>query len=161
MRKMPLFIITGASGTGKTTVTPLLRKLMPEIDVFDMDIIQNVDWQVAKHNWLRIAYSISLSCRCTILCGTMTPENLETCDHKEHFSHICYLNLHCDDQTRNSRLKARNWDDDLIYEHLNFAKWLINNAEIAFDPPMPTIDTTNTAVEEVANQIMIWVNTYK
>ncbi|PJN62512.1 hypothetical protein PAEAM_20750 [Paenibacillus sp. GM1FR] len=63
MRKLPLFIVTGASGTGKTTISSLVRKQLPEFDVFDMDIIDNVDWQIAKENWLRIAYNISLSGR--------------------------------------------------------------------------------------------------
>lgn len=51
MSKLPLFVITGASGTGKTTVSSHVRKLLPEFDVFDMDIINNVDWQIAKENW--------------------------------------------------------------------------------------------------------------
>ncbi|WP_339282908.1 hypothetical protein [Paenibacillus sp. FSL R5-0486] len=39
MRRLPLFIVTGASGTGKTTISSLVRKQLPEFDVFDMDII--------------------------------------------------------------------------------------------------------------------------
>ncbi len=34
MSKLPLFVITGASGTGKTAVPSLVRKLLPESDVF-------------------------------------------------------------------------------------------------------------------------------
>ncbi|WP_269474657.1 hypothetical protein [Paenibacillus sp. URB8-2] len=32
--KLPLFIVTGASGVGKTTVMQGLRALLPDFDVF-------------------------------------------------------------------------------------------------------------------------------
>lgn len=34
---LPLFIVTGASGVGKTTVIKELRRIMPEFDVFGTD----------------------------------------------------------------------------------------------------------------------------
>ncbi|EPY05827.1 nucleoside kinase, CMP and AMP kinase [Paenibacillus alvei TS-15] len=157
MSKLPLFVVTGACGTGKTTVSSLVRKLLPNFDVFDMDIINNVDWQIAKANWLRIAYSISLSGRGTVLCGTMIPENIESADYKDKFDRILYINLHCDDFVREERLKARGWEECLINDHKNFANWLINNSKTAFNPPMPTIDTTELPAEEVAKQIKDWI----
>ena len=39
--KLPLFLVTGASGTGKTTVVPYLQRLLPMCDVFNMDIMLN------------------------------------------------------------------------------------------------------------------------
>jgi broad-specificity NMP kinase len=157
MKKVPLFVVTGASGTGKTTISSMVRELLPDFDVFDMDIINNVDWQIAKANWLRIAYSISLSGRGTVLCGTMIPENIELADHKNKFEKILYINLHCDDQTRERRLIARGWEESLIEEHKKFANWLLQNSEQAFIPPMSTIDTTKHSPENVANQIKEWV----
>jgi len=157
MKKLPLFVVTGSSGTGKTTVCSLVRELLPDFDVFDMDIINNVDWQIAKANWLRIAYSISLSGRGTVLCGTMVPENIESADHKDKFDRILYINLHCNDSTREERLKARGWKDSVINEYKDFANWLIQNSNIAFDPPMPTINTSELTPEEVAQEIKDWV----
>ncbi len=150
MRKLPLFIVTGASGTGKTTISSLVRKQLPEFDVFDMDIIDNVDWQIAKENWLRIAYSISLSGRGTVLCGTMVPENIASSDYIDRFDRILYMNLHCDDVTRQ-------WDENLIEDHKNFASWLLQNSETAFEPPMQKIETAELTAEEVAEQIKEWV----
>ncbi|WP_135550679.1 AAA family ATPase [Paenibacillus cymbidii] len=157
MTKLPLFVVTGASGAGKSTVCSLVREMLPNFDVFDMDIINNVDWQIAKANWLRIAYSISLSGRGTVLCGTMVPENIEAADHKDKFDRILYINLHCDDATREERLTARGWEKSLIEEYEKFANWLIQNATAAFNPPMPTINTTNLPPKEVAKQIKDWV----
>lgn len=157
MRKLPLFVVTGASGTGKTTISSHVRKQLPEFDVFDMDIIDNVDWQIAKENWLRIAYSISLSGRGTVLCGTMVPENIASSDYIDRFDRILYMNLHCDDVTRETRLRARGWDENLIEDHKNFANWLLQNSETAFDPPMQTIDTTEFTAVGVAEQVKEWV----
>ncbi|MCM3132746.1 AAA family ATPase [Paenibacillus polysaccharolyticus] len=157
MSKLPLFVITGASGTGKTTVSSHVRKLLPEFDVFDMDIIDNVDWQIAKENWLRVAYSISLSGRGTVLCGTMVPENIASSNYIERFDRILYINLHCDDATREVRLQARGWDENAIKDHRNFANWLLQNADKTFDPTMPTVDTTDLSSEEAAKQIEEWV----
>lgn len=157
MSKRPLFVITGASGTGKTTVSSHVRMLLPEFDVFDMDIIDNVDWQIAKENWLRVAYSISLSGRGTILCGTMVPENIASSKYIDQFAQIHYVNLHCDDHVREARLQARGWNEDAIEDHRNFANWLLQHADTAFNPAMPTIDTTDLSSEEAAKQIERWV----
>ncbi|WP_181151080.1 hypothetical protein [Paenibacillus sp. PCH8] len=130
---------------------------LTRIEFIDMDIINNVDWQIAKENWLRIAYSISLSGRGTILCGTMVPENIASSEYKDQFDRILYVNLHCDDVTRESRLRARGWDENLIEDHKNFANWLIQNSETAFDPAMSTIHSTELSAEEAAEQIKEWV----
>src|SRR5215469_10694317 len=35
---LPLFVVTGASGAGKTTVTGPLRRLLPDCDVFGCNL---------------------------------------------------------------------------------------------------------------------------
>lgn len=40
--KLPLFIVTGASGSGKTYVIKQLRRLMPDYDIFDRIILSNL-----------------------------------------------------------------------------------------------------------------------
>jgi hypothetical protein len=161
-RFLPLFIVTGASGVGKTAVVAELRGIMPEWDIFETDILWDSggDWHTAHCNWLRIAFSIAQSGRGTILCGTMVPEKIDTCDHHQLFSKVCYLNLHCDDDAREARLRARPaWrgvTDDFVREHARTARWLVDNADTVFDPPMPTVDTTHATPREVAGQIRDW-----
>jgi hypothetical protein len=160
MRIVPLFIVTGASGAGKTVVVAELRRLMPDWDVFETDIMWGADWQQVKNNWLRIAHSIAQSGRGTLLCGTMLPEDVDRCDHRDRFSQVYYLNLHCNDAARDARLRARpGWrgcTEEFIAEHRRFAQWLLDNAATAFDPPMITVDTTNAPVSAVAGQIRDW-----
>src|SRR5207248_290012 len=46
MRILPLFIVTGASGVGKTSVVEELQRLMPEWQIFETDILWDSggDW---------------------------------------------------------------------------------------------------------------------
>jgi hypothetical protein len=60
----PLFVVTGASGTGKTTITEPLRRALPGCDVFDTDIILQVaalGWDTWRNTWLRLAHAIALT----------------------------------------------------------------------------------------------------
>ncbi|MCQ4088401.1 AAA family ATPase [Saccharibacillus sp. JS10] len=158
--KQPLFIVTGASGSGKTYVIQELRKQMPDFDIFDPDHLVEFlghDWGKIRNVWLRVARNTAESGRMTILCGTMMPWDIEKCPDFSYFSHVYYMNLHCSEEHRESRLRARNWSDEDIETHKNFAKKLLEIADEAYTPPMPTIDTSETDVTEVASQIKVWI----
>lgn len=161
-RIAPLWIVTGASGVGKTTVVTALRALLPDWEIFDTDIIHAADWQQHRSNWLRLAHAIAQNGRYTLLCGTMLPQDVDRCDHRPLFSKIYYLNLHCDDATRSARLLARPlWrhcnTPEFIEQHRQFAHWLLDHAATDFDPPMPTLDTTHTTPQMIAQEIRDWV----
>lgn len=167
IHKIPLFIVTGASGVGKTSVMQILRDLMPEFVVFSTDIdnfgttAAKLEYQDRYNLLLHFAYSVALSGRGTIICGTFMPWDAQKCDTYNNFSEICFINLHCDDSTRNSRLRNREdnamWTDDMLKQHEQFAQWLLDNAETEYNPPMPTIDTTSTPPSQVAEQIRRYV----
>lgn len=161
--KLPLFIVTGASGSGKTYVVQELRRIMPDFDVFDPDnIVEFIghDWEKMRNIWLRVARNIAQSGRMTIICGSMMPWDIEKCVDFPFFKHVYYLNLHCNEETREKRLCERNWSEEMIQDHKNFAKALLDIADKNFNPPMPTIDTTDTDVTLVASQIKEWVLQY-
>ncbi len=161
---LPLFVVTGASGSGKTTVIPELRCRLPECVVFDKDLL----WGRAAgehftNNWLRIAYSIAQGGRHTIICGTIMPWDIDACPDLGLVGTVHFLNLHCRDEIREQRLRERPpWrqsSPEFINEHKQFARWLVNNASLKYDPPMPTVDTSTTPVAEVASAIAQWVLT--
>lgn len=161
--KFPLFIVTGASGSGKTYVIKELRRLMPDFDIFDPDnLIEFIghDWEMMRNIWLRVARNIAENGRMTIICGTMMPWDIEKCADFPFFKHVYYLNLHCDEETREKRLRERNWSEEEIQNHKNFAKRLLEIADEVYNPPMPTIDTTVTDVTDVASRIREWVHQY-
>jgi hypothetical protein len=50
---------------------------------------------------------------------------------------------------------ARSWSDELINDHKEFNDWILNNAETAFNPSMPLINTSATSPSEVAGKIKV------
>lgn len=159
----PLFVVTGASGSGKTFVIPELRCRLPECVVFDKDLLwgRAADGQFTN-NWLRVAYGVAQSGRHTLICGTMMPDDFTQSEDRGLVGPIHFLNLTCSDEVRAQRLRARPaWrqssDEAFIARHLRFARWLLANAATAFEPPMPTVDTTAMTVAEVADAIVRWV----
>jgi predicted ABC-type ATPase len=162
MRILPLFIVTGASGVGKTSVVEELQRLMPGWHVFETDILWDSgrDWHFVRQNWLRIAHRIAQTGRPTILSGTHLPENIDPCDHRDFFSTVHYLILHCADEALAARLRSRpawhNQTEEFIAEHRRFNRWLVENAAAAFDPPAAVLDTTRLAIPLVAQRIREW-----
>ncbi|MFC6332079.1 AAA family ATPase [Paenibacillus septentrionalis] len=169
MNKLPLFIVTGASGVGKTTVMHELRKLLPDFVVFSTDndnfgtTSSKLEYQDRYNLLLHFAHAVALSGRGTIICGTCMPWDAEKCDMYQAFREVCFINLHCDDATRNHRLRNREdkatWTDDMLKQHEQFAQWLLDNADSAYDPPMPTIETTTNPPSAVAEQIKAYIMT--
>lgn len=162
MRHLPLFIVTGASGTGKSVTVPIIRELLPEFDVFDMDILEHEDGQAATNNWLRIAYSIAQSGRGTVLCGAITPEKLEECDCADKFSRIHFLKLHSSEAGREERVQEMNRDEAMSEEQRSFAPWLLSHADTFEEPPVHitvhiTIDIGLEPPSKVAERIAQWV----
>lgn len=167
MKTCPLFIVTGASGVGKTTVMQELRAQMPEFIVFSTDndnfgSTSNKLEYADRHNLLlQFAHAAALSGRGAIICGTFMPWDAQKCDTYHFFSEVCFINLHCDDETRSFRLRNREdkamWTDDMLKQHEQFAQWLLDHAQTDYNPPMPTIDTTSTPPSNVAKQIKHYI----
>ena len=158
--KHQLYIVTGTSGAGKTTVIPELRKKLDNFVVYDGDsVVVESDYNVSKCNWLRIAKGNADSGIKTIICSTIIPENLLDCDHVKYFD-IYFINLRIEVETIIKRLKDRNWDNELINNYVNFSRWLIENKEKAFNPPMLEIYADNKTPEEISNEIIEYINSH-
>lgn len=165
--KLPLFIITGASGVGKTTVMHELRGRMPEFVLFSTDndnfgtTAGKLEYQDRYNVLLHCAHAVAMSGRGTIICGTFMPWDARKCDVYSTFSELHFINLHCDDSTRNSRLRTREdaamWNDGMLKRHEEFARWLLEHADTDYDPPMPTFDSTSTPPALLAKQIKEYI----
>ena len=154
----PLFVVTGPSGAGKTTVTGPLRRLLPQCDVFEADLT----WHIAaaghdnwRNTWLQLAHGVALNGRATVLCGSLTPDQLERLPARKLIGPIHFCLLDCPDGVRAARLRARPaWRDssseDVIVRHQRFAAWL--RAQI-----QPCFDTGAVTPEETAAQIAAWI----
>ena len=153
----PLFVVTGASAAGKTTVTSALAKALPACEVFDVDVTLHVaalGWDVWRNTWLQLAHSIALNGRSTVLCGSLMPDQLTGLPARCLVGPLHFCTLDCPDEILAARLRARpawrGFDDALVVQHQKFAGWL--RGHIA-----PSFDTSVETPEAVARRIAEWV----
>ena len=87
-QQLPLLIISGASGTGKTTVYRHLLGQVSQAIMLDSDILWRSEFNTPDNNyrdffetWLRVCKNISQSGRPVVLfgAGMGVPENIENC----------------------------------------------------------------------------------
>ena len=155
---LPLFVVTGASGTGKSTITGPLRALLPGCLVAETDVILHVaalGWDTWRNTWLQLAHAVALGGQATVLTGSFAPGQLERLPARKLIGPIHFALLDCPDDVLAGRLRARPaWrgtsSPAKITENQRFAAWL--RARVT-----PSIDTSTATPDEVAGRIAAWV----
>ena len=168
-RQLPLLIVTGASGAGKSSVCQAMLGKLEDVVLLDSDILWRPEFNKPEDNyrdffetWLRMAKNISQSGRPVVLfgAGMGVPENIEPCVERRYFSHIHYLALVCNDEVLAQRLKARpawrgSGDQASIDTHVQFNRWF--KGRQSGDRPISLIDTTNVSLETTIEQVKTWI----
>ena len=169
--RLPLFILTGASGAGKSTVCLGLVAKMKEVVVMESDILWRAEFDQPETNyrdyretWLRVCKNISQAGRPVVLCGVGVPAQFEQCIERRYFSELHYLALICDAQILVSRLRDRppsraSSDDECIKKQVVFNRWLLNNARKT-EPRMTLLDTSALTVDETVEKVERWVRSF-
>jgi len=166
--RLPLLVLTGASGVGKTTTCLALAAKTKDLVVMESDILWRdefnqpaTDYRNYRETWLRVCKNISQAGKPVVLCGAAVPEEFERCVERRYFSDIHYLALVCGDEVLASRLRNRPaWrgssEDEYIKEHVGFNGWLKENAR-GTQPPMALLDTTEITADESVERVEGWV----
>jgi hypothetical protein len=159
--RLPLFQLTGASGSGKTRVCRDLPGALPECVVLDQDItLAGLPWDQHRRNWLRIAANIHQGNRSVVFVATQLPEHYEPMPERAWFSTIHYLALVCDDDRLAERLGRRPlWrgaTEQRIEEMQDFNRWLKAKAA-STTPPMTLLDTSDADPAETVASVAAWV----
>jgi broad-specificity NMP kinase len=166
--RLPMFALTGPSGTGKSTVGRMLANLLGDaVVVLEQDVLWTAglrdphnDFQLFRATWLRMVGMIHQSGRPVVLCGTVVPVQFETCPERPLIGPIHYLALTCARDVMRARLRARpawrEWNEPRIHEMLEFNDWIRTEAN-TMSPPMRLLDTTHRTIEDTANEVATWV----
>ena len=165
--RLPLFILTGASGVGKSTVCLKLAARMKDVVVMDSDILHaepdppETNHDEYRETWLRVCKYIAQAGKPVVLCGVAEPTKFEQCIERRFFSELHYLVLICNEQVHASRLQNRPmWSgssrDKFIKEQVKFNRWLLDNASIT-KPPMTLLDTSELTIDETTEEVARWI----
>jgi len=170
--RLPLLIISGASGTGKSTVCNHLISRYQGAVLLDSDILWRDEFNKPENNyrdyfetWLRVCKNINQSGKPVVLfgAGVGVPQNLESCIERRYFSEIHYLALVCSNETLTERLRQRPaWREargqEWIEEQQRFNQWFIHYNQKNPHPPITILDTSQQLVETIARKVEHWIH---
>ena len=167
--RLPLLVVTGASGTGKSTLAISLARETRDWVCFDTDVLWRPQLHTPEDGYkafrdlaLRVAKNISQAGRPLVLMAGGTPDQFEASHERPYFSEVHYLALVCDDSVIVNRLRARPaWrmsdSPEVIEQERSFNRWLRENASKTV-PPMTLIDTGAINEEETARRVATWIS---
>jgi predicted kinase len=167
-QQLPLLVVSGASGTGKTSVCQRLLGKVTQAVLLDSDILWRPEFNTPETKyrdyfelWLRACKNISQSGRPVVLfgAGVGVPENIEDRIERRYLSEIHYLALVCTEEVLSERLRQRPvWrrtrEPAFIQEQIRFNNWFKAYQD---RPAIKLIDTTDTSLEETALQVADWI----
>jgi len=162
-KKLPLFIITGASGVGKSTICEVLFQNETEYIIMESDLLwhdvyntPNDNYRKYRELWLRICANISQIGKPVVLCGCVTPEQFDVCIEKDLFTEIYYLAIICDDDIIENRIKKgrKISDENWIKGSIEFNQWFKDNGK---DHNIHLLSTTGLLPEQAAKEIDKWI----
>lgn len=166
--RLPLFLVSGASGSGKSAVCLELGSKLKDVVVLEGDVLWRKEFDKPEDDyrefwdvWLRLCVDISQSGRPVVLFASARPAQLEERPARRYFSEIHYLALVCDDEALVERLHGRpklrdSSKEENIEKHVKWNRWLRENA-LSTNPPMAVVNTSGVSVQDAANQVAEWV----
>ena len=164
---LPLFVITGAGGSGKTTVSDRLFGRLEECLILQADYLLQVrqtfdTWDEYWHFMILQCMSLQRNERPVVLEGWVNPSLIMNSHRIRFFSAVHILLLTCDAAAQTDRLEARNTrsrengqPESEIGMALTAAQVMRKEAE-DFDN-VTVLDTTNLTLEQTVDAAERWV----
>lgn len=160
-RKENLFILSGASGVGKSTAAQILFQREEDYIVMESDLLwcsyydtPQDGYRQYRETWMRLCAAISQCGRPVVLCGCGTPEQFEGCEARRLFSTIHYIAVVAGPDVLEERLRKGRGigDEGWIKSSLDFNRWLrLRGGQTS--PAMELVDNTDLTAEETAERI--------
>lgn len=166
-KSMPLFVLTGCSGVGKTTTAQELMQRDTQFIVMDADFLYNImphETEEDYRNWVEQIMSLSKNIMQSgkPLVWTMAGalEHFETTYNRRFFTEIYFLALICksDDLEKRMRDGRHITDANWIQSSLDYNRWFRETGTVS-NKKIDTYDITGKNVSEVADYVTEWVTT--
>jgi predicted kinase len=167
-RRLPLYVVTGASGTGKTAIALQMADQLKEAVCLEGDILwrdefskPEDDYSEYRNMWLRVAKNINQAGRPVVLLGSATPGQFERCQERRYFAEIVCLALVSGEDVLKQRLQARpQWRQpgtaEVLQRVCDFNRWIKENADQT-QPPMILLDTTRLSLQSSVDAVREWI----
>ena len=161
-RRMPFFVVTGASAVGKSTVrVPVAVALADQAAVFDSDSLIDafgraggggpIDWDALLEAWVEVGHGLAQQGRATVLLCSFGPDRIERVPNRDALGPVHHLLLDCADDVRQARLDARPPWRDLDDEAQ--ASWSRRLREQVADQIRTDLLTPDETVEAIASWV--------
>jgi predicted kinase len=157
-RRMPFFSITGASGSGKTSLARRLWRALPECITFDGDVLWHANYwnEPGAFHWrcLAVAAQASQCGRPVVVCTAAMPDAWRQ-DLAVLVEEVHMLAVVCADGDLVQRLDARrrprdsNAPVDFVEQSRSFNNWLRDHVD--------SVDSSTNDPDEVAELVAAWI----
>lgn len=165
IRRYPLFLITGASCAGKSTVTRELFLHDRRVVALESDILWDEKWRERDDNfrayramWLRVSQNVSQQAeKPVVLCGCCDPSQFAGQPEAGFFSGLHYLAIVCRDEILRERMNRRQSLDPVFRKgNAAFNQWFFQNYQKT-DPPITLLDTSDLSPQQAAESVQQWI----
>ncbi len=164
-KAMPLFVLTGCSGVGKTTTAQELIQRDTKFIVMDADFLYNImphNSDADYRNWVEQIMSLSKNIMQAgkPLLWTMAGalEYFENTYNRRFFTEVHYLALVCNTEDLEKRMRNGRHitDSNWINSSIEYNRWFIENGTLS-GKKIDTYDITGKSTFEVADYVTKWV----
>ena len=168
--QLPLLVISGASGAGKSTVCQALLGQIPEVVLLDADILWRPEFNTPTdqyltfcETWLRLCKNIGQAGRPVVLfgAGIGVPGRLERCVERRYLGLLHFLALICDPDVLAQRLYQRpawraSGEPTFVEAQIQFNNWFRNQAQSG-DMQVDVFDTTRAPLKQTLVFVAAWI----
>jgi len=156
-----LYFITGACGTGKSSIIPYLKKNLEGFDIHDFDEVgvpenPTVQWRKDTTDyWLKVASENAKKDISTLIVGLSIPQEVRNSQYFSSAPKIYYCLLDISEEERCKRLSKRGASKELIEdleELVGLRKWVSES-----DFEYIIIDTAGRSIEETSEKVISWI----
>ena len=166
--RVPLFIVTGSSGCGKSNVAQILLGKLNPYFIVDSDFllhdIKGYDgsWDAFWNHVSIVSLTLARNLRPIAVVGRVTPAQIEKAKTLSFFSSVHYMVLTCDPSAQAARLKGRAVPGllsaptpDQMEGHIRAAQSIVEEGRQR--PNATVLDNTDQTPQQTAAIVDRWI----